>query len=86
LLIEAHRRDDLGYCGYLLNMLKTGYKLPFGIAVIKAKEKKNLAPDTLRDLVNAEPADYLHECNPSDPASVTTFLEGLVSDANLARW
>lgn len=86
LMIEAHRQDDLGYCGYLLKMLKTGYKIPFGMAVIKAQGKKNMSPETLRDLVNAEPADYLHECNPSDPASVTTFLAGLVSDANLARW
>lgn len=86
LVIEAHQQEDLGYCGYLLKMLKAGYKIPFGIAVIKAQEKKNLSPDTLRDLVNAEPADYLHECNPSDAASVETFLAGLVSDANLTRW
>lgn len=86
LVIEAHHQEDLGYCGYLLKMLKARYKIPFGIAVIKAQEKKNLSPDTLRDLVHAEPADYLHECNPSDPASVETFLAGLVSDANLTRW
>ncbi len=86
LVIEAQQQENLGYCGYLLKMLKAGYKIPFGIAVIKAPEKKNLSPDTLRDLVNAEPADYLHECNPSDPASVETFLAGLVSDANLTRW
>lgn len=86
LVIEAHPQEDLGYCGYLLKMLKAGYKIPFGIAVIKAQEKKSLSLDTLRDLVHAEPADYLHVCDPSDPASVATFLTGLVSDANLTRW
>lgn len=86
LVIEAHHQEDLGYCGYLLKMLKAGYKIPFGIAVIKAQEKKSLSLDTLRDLVHAEPADYLHECDPSDTASVATFLTGLASDANLTRW
>lgn len=86
LLLEANRRDDLGYCGYLLNVLKAGYRLPFGIAVIRENDKKSLATATVRDLVNAEPADFLLDCIPSDAATVAAFLEGLASDANLTRW
>jgi len=86
LLLEANRRDELSYCGYLLNVLKAGYRLPFGIAVIRENDKKSPATATVRDLVNAEPADFLLDCIPSDAATVAAFMEGLASDANLTRW
>lgn len=86
LLLEANRRDDLGYCGYLLNVLKAGYRLPFGIAVIRENDKNGMAIATVRDLLNAEPADFLMDCLLSDAAMVAAFLEGLASDANLTRW
>ncbi len=86
LLLQADRRDDLSYCGYLLNVLKAGYHLPFGVAVIRENDKRSLATATVRDLVNAEPADFLLDFVPSDAASVAAFVEGLASDANLTRW
>ena len=86
LLIEAHRRDDLAYLGYLLSVLKANFKVPFGIALVKSQTSKNLHTDTLRDLLNAESSDFLLECNPSDLKSVSSFLEGLAGEANLVRW
>jgi len=86
LLVEAHRREDLGYLGYLLKILKSSYRVPFGIACVRSKEHNNLSIDTLRDLLNAEPADCLQECIPSDPSSVMEFLSVLLCDETLARW
>ncbi|MDZ7269747.1 MAG: response regulator [candidate division KSB1 bacterium] len=86
LLLQANRRDDLSYFGYLLKVLKSGYRLPFGIAVLRENGQQSPATATVRDLVNAEPSDYLLDCNPSDAATVAAFLEGLASDANLTRW
>jgi hypothetical protein len=86
LLVEAYRKDELDYLGYLINMLRTVYRRPLGIAVIKSSEQKNMSVDTLRDLLNVTPAEFLHECMPADKASVIEFLTGFTSDANLQCW
>lgn len=85
-VIEAHRKEGLEYLSYLLNMLKTVYRRPLGIAVIKSAEQKNMATETLRDLLNLVPADFVQECTPVDRASVTEFLKGFTSEENLQRW
>ncbi|MCI0694674.1 response regulator [candidate division KSB1 bacterium] len=85
-VVEAHRKEGLEYLSYLLNMLKTVYRRPLGIAVIKSAEQKNMATETLRDLLNLAPADFVQECMPVDRASVTEFLKGFTSEGNLQRW
>jgi len=57
-----------------------------GLAVIKSPEQKNMSGETLRDLLNIGPEDFLQECAPMDKASVTEFLKGFTSEANLQRW
>lgn len=86
--VEAHRKEGLEYLSYLLNMLKTVYRRPLGIAVIKSAEpnQKNMATETLRDLLNLAPADFVQECTPADRASVVEFLKGFTSEVNLQRW
>jgi hypothetical protein len=84
--VEAHRKEGLEYLSYLLNMLKTVYRRPLGIAVIKSAEQKNMATETLRDLLNLAPADFVQECTPADRASVVEFLKGFTSEGNLQRW
>ncbi len=86
MLVEAHRRQDFTYLSYLLSVLKTGYRMPFGIAMLRSKDGKNLSKETIRDLLNLAEADYLQECNPHDVAGVAGFLYGLTSAENLARW
>lgn len=84
-VVEAHRKEGLEYLSYLLNMLKTVYRRPLGIAVIKSAEQKNMATETLRDLLNLAPADFVQECPTTDRAWVTEFLKGFTSEANLQR-
>jgi len=85
-VVEAHRKEGLEYLSYLLNMLKTVYRRPLGIAVIKSAEQKNMATETLRDLLNLAPADFVQECPTTDRAAVTEFLKGFTSEGNLQRW
>ncbi|MCG3121098.1 MAG: Regulator of RpoS [bacterium] len=85
-IIEAHRKERLEYLSYLLNMLKNVYRRPLGIAIIKSADQKNMSADTLRDLLNIVPADFLQECTPTDKLSVLEFLKGFTSEANLQRW
>ncbi|MDZ7292443.1 MAG: response regulator [candidate division KSB1 bacterium] len=85
-LVEAYRREGIEYLSYLLNMLKSVYRRPLGIAIIKSSEQKNLAIDTLRDLLNVATTDFLQECNPADKLAVTEFLTGFTGEANLQRW
>jgi CheY-like chemotaxis protein len=85
MLAEADRQQDLSYLGYLLNTLRSSYRVPAGVAVVRAKDQKNLSSETVRDLLNAE-AEYFEECNPTDAGSVAAFLQGLTSEATLARW
>jgi hypothetical protein len=85
-IVEAYRKEGLEYLSYLLNMLKNVYRRPLGVAVIKAAEQKNMATDTLRDLLNLAPADLVQECTPMDKASVTEFLKSFTSEKNLQRW
>jgi hypothetical protein len=85
-VVEAHRKEGLEYLSYLLNMLKTVYRRPLGIAVIKSAEQKNMATETLRDLLNLAPADFVQECPTADRALVNEFLKGFTSEANLQRW
>ncbi len=86
MLVEAHRRQELSYLSYLLSVLKTSYRLPFGLALMRSKEHKNLSKETIRDLLNLAEADYLQECNPYDAVGVAAFLSGLAGDEHLARW
>jgi CheY-like chemotaxis protein len=82
-MIEAHRKERLDYLSYLINMLKNVYRRPLGIAVIKSAEQKNMSSDTLRDLLNIAPTDFVQECAPADKLSVAEFLKGFTSEANL---
>ncbi len=84
MLVEAHRRQDLNYLGYLLNTLRSLYRVPAAIAVVRAKDQKNLSNETIRDLLNAE-TEFVEECSPIEAASVAAFLQGLTNDAALAR-
>lgn len=86
MLVEAHRREELSYLSYLLSMLKANYRLPFGLAMIKSKDEKNLSKETIRDLLNLAETDYLQECHPNDHTEVAAFLSGLARPENLARW
>ncbi len=86
MLVEAHRQQEFTYLSYLLATLKTSYRLPFGIAMMRSKDQKNLSKETIRDLLNLAEVDYLQECNPLDAAEVAGFLSGLASDENLAHW
>lgn len=86
MLVEAHRREELSYLSYLLSMLKANYRLPFGLAMIKSKDEKNLSKETIRDLLNLAETDYLQECHPDDLTEVAAFLSGLARPENLARW
>lgn len=86
MLVEAHRRQELTYLSYLLSALRTSYRLPFGLAMIRSKEHKNLSKETIRDLLNLAETDYLHECNPGDVNDVAAFLFGLASEECLARF
>jgi hypothetical protein len=85
-VVEAYRKDGIEYLSYLLNMLKSVYRRPLGIAVIKSAEHKNMASETLRDLLNIAPTDFVQECVPTDRLSVTGFLQGFTSEANLQRY
>jgi hypothetical protein len=85
-MIEAHRKERLEYLSYLVNMLNNVYRRPLGIGVIKSADQKNMSPDTLRDLLNLGATDFLQECAPADKLSVTEFLKGFTSEANLQRW
>lgn len=85
-MIEAHRKERLEYLSYLINMLNNVYRRPLGIGLIKSPDQKNMSPDTLRDLLNLHAADFLQECTPTDKLSVTEFLQGFTSEANLSRW
>ncbi len=85
-LIEAHRKEGVEYLSYLLNMLKNVYRRPLGLAVIKSPEQRNMSIETLRDLLNIEPEDFLQECAPLDKTSVTEFLKGFTNEENLQRW
>jgi CheY-like chemotaxis protein len=85
-MIEAHRKERIEYLSYLVNMLKNVYRRPLGIAIIKSVEQKNMSADTLRDLLNMAPMDFLQECAPTDRLSVTEFLKGFTSEENLQRW
>ncbi|MGH7492242.1 MAG: response regulator [bacterium] len=85
MLVEAHRQQDLSYLGYLLNTLRSLYRVPAAVAVVRAKDHKNLSHETVRDLLNAD-TEFLEECNPMDAGSVAVFLQGLTNDATLARW
>ncbi|NUO80463.1 hypothetical protein HUU05_10335, partial [candidate division KSB1 bacterium] len=82
----AHRQQEFTYLSYLLSTLKTSYRLPFGVAMMRSKDQKNLSKETIRDLLNLAEVDYLQECNPLDVAEVAGFLSGLASDENLAHW
>ncbi|MDZ7344359.1 MAG: DUF4388 domain-containing protein, partial [candidate division KSB1 bacterium] len=82
-IVEAYRKEDLGYLSYLLNVLKNVYRQPLGIAVIKSTQQKNLSVDTLRDLLNTAPTDFLQECVTTDKASIIEFLNGFTGAANL---
>ncbi|MEK7729367.1 MAG: hypothetical protein AAB354_13215, partial [candidate division KSB1 bacterium] len=86
MLVEAHRRQELTYLSYLLAMLKTNYRLPFGLAMLRSKDQKNLSKETMRDLLNLAEADYLHECNPENADEVAAFLSGLASEEHLAHF
>lgn len=86
MLVEAHRRQELSYLAYLLSVLKANYRLPFGLALVKSKDEKNLSKETIRDLLNLAETDYLHECHPDDLTEVAAFLSGLAHPENLARW
>jgi len=85
-LIEAHRKEGVEYLSYLLNMLKNVYRRPLGLAVIKSSEQRNMSIETLRDLLNIGPEDFLQECAPLDKTSVTEFLKGFTNEENLQRW
>jgi len=85
-VIEAYRKERIEYLSYLVNMLKSVYRRPLGVAVIKAVDQKNMSSDTLRDLLNLAPNDFVQECTPVDKLSVTEFLKGFTSEANLLRW
>ncbi len=85
MLVEAHRQQDLNYLGYLLNTLRSSYRVPAAVAVIRAKDQKNLSHETVRDLLNVG-IEFSEECNPGEAVSVAAFLKGLASDATLARW
>jgi hypothetical protein len=85
-IVEAYRKEGIEYLSYLLNMLKNVYRRPLGVAVVKAADQKNMSLDTLRDLLNLAPSDLIQECTPTDKASVTEFLKGFTSEANLQRW
>jgi hypothetical protein len=85
-LIEAHRKEGVEYLSYLLNMLKNVYRRPLGLAVIKSPEQRNMSIETLRDLLNIGPEDFLQECAPLDKTSVTEFLKGFTNEENLQRW
>ncbi len=85
-VVEAHRKEGLEYLSYLLNMLKTVYRRPLGLAVIKSAEQKNMATETLRDLLNLAPADFVQECPTTDRAAVVEFLKGFTREGNLERW
>ena len=85
-MIEAHRKERIEYLSYLVNMLNNVYRRPLGIGIIKSPDQKNMSPDTLRDLININAADFLQECSPTDKLSVTEFLKGFSSEANLLRW
>jgi len=85
-MIEAHRKERLEYLSYLVNMLNNVYRRPLGIGIIKSPDQKNMSPDTLRDLLNIGATDFLQECTPTDKISVTEFLKGFTSEANLPRW
>jgi DNA-binding response OmpR family regulator len=85
-LIEAHRKEGVAYLSYLLNMLKNVYRRPLGLAVIKSPEQRNMSIETLRDLLNIGPEDFLQECAPLDKTSVTEFLKGFTNEENLQRW
>jgi signal recognition particle receptor subunit beta len=84
-IVEAQRKDDVEYLNYLLGTLKTLYRLPMGIAVVKSKNEKNLSVDALRDLLGAEAMDYMRECDPSEVNSIIEFWTGFCADANLQR-
>jgi len=85
-MIEAHRKERIEYLSYLVNMLNSVYRRPLGIGIIKSPDQKNMSPETLRDLLNMGTADFLQECMPTDKLSVTEFLQGFTSEANLQRW
>jgi hypothetical protein len=85
-IIEAHRKERIEYLSYLVNMLNNVYRRPLGIGIIKSADQKNMAADTLRDLLNIGAADFLQECTPTDKLSVAEFLKGFTSEANLSRW
>ena len=85
-IVEAYRKEGLEYLSYLLNMLKNVYRRPLGIAVIKAADQKNMATETLRDLLNIGPTDFVQECVAADKLSVTEFLKGFTSEANLIKF
>lgn len=85
-LVEAYRKEDLEYLSYLINILKTLYRLPMGIAIVRSANEKNLSVDTLRDLLGAEAIDYMRECDPSEVNSIVEFLAEFCAEENLRRW
>jgi hypothetical protein len=84
-MVEAYRREELEYLSYLLNILRSIYRQPLGIAVIKSPEHKNMATETLRDLLNIAPTDFIRECTPTNKASVVEFLHGFTNEIHLLR-
>ncbi len=85
-LVEANRKEDIDYLNYLMGTLKTLYPLPMAIGVVKSSTEKNLGVDTLRDLLGADAADYVRECDPSEVSSITEFWAGFCAEENLRRW
>ncbi len=86
LLIEATTRENLDYFQYLYKALKTAYDRPFAVAVLKAADKKNLAPETIRDMIQAEEEDLIVYVDLDDPGSLGQFIHAFGRQEYLQRW
>ncbi len=86
LLIEATTRENLDYFQYLYKALKTAYDKPFAVAVLKASREKNLAPETIRDMIQAEADDLIAYVDLTDQTSLTQFMSAFGQQDYLQRW
>ena len=86
LLIDGTSKENLDYISYLHSALKEKYKKPFGIALVKVPGTRNLAVETVRDLIGAERLDLIQSIDPVDKMSMMQFIQAMLADQNFQRW
>ncbi|MFQ5632860.1 MAG: hypothetical protein ACE5I1_29170, partial [bacterium] len=80
LLIDASDKSKLNYISYLHTTLKEKYDCDYGIAIYDGANNRNLALDTVKDLIGAKEEDLVMKLEKNNERDHLHFLREMLNE------